>query len=106
MQPGNQGSLSDQIISVTNSMETMPGDETRKKLVALINELINNDFNSLVQLLYRVDVFERKIRDSLNANGNSAEIIADLIIERQLQKVAHRKTFTTNSRQQNDEEKW
>ena len=63
MQPGNQGSLPDQIISVTNAMETMPGDETRKKLVALINELINNDFNSLVQLLYRVDVFERKIRD-------------------------------------------
>ena len=50
----------DKIISVTNSLEVSPGETIREQLITLINELINKDFAALVQLLYRIDVSEKK----------------------------------------------
>ncbi|MBC7867956.1 MAG: hypothetical protein H7X88_10535 [Gloeobacteraceae cyanobacterium ES-bin-316] len=69
------------------------------KLCAYINELIINDFERLVSLLYRIDVSEKKIKTFLQRQPgvNAAETIAVLIIERQLQKI--------KSRQENRREK-
>lgn len=108
MQSENQISITDRIIVATNSILEKPSEEIRKKLIALINELISKDFHSLVQLLYRVDVDEKKIRIYLsqNINEDSASILVDLIIERQLQKIESRKKFSASGNDETDEERW
>ena len=49
-----------------------------------MNEFINQDFSKVVQLLYRIDVSEAKLKKVLHENPNedAAGLIADLIIER------------------------
>ena len=60
----------------------------RAALIARVNELILNDFNKLVQILYRVDVSENKLKAVLkqSPHNDAAELITDLLIERQLEK--------------------
>jgi hypothetical protein len=98
----------DKIIAVTNSTEKASEEKIRAQLVSLINELINEDFQALIQLLYRIDVSEKNIRINLEKNSDidSATVLADLIIERQLQKIDSRKKFNSNNSDENDEEKW
>jgi len=100
--------IPDEIVSVSNKLETDSTEKIREKLIALLNEIINKDFNSLVQLLYRIDVNEKKIRLYLKEklNEDSSSVIADLIIERQLQKIESRKKFSTKNGKETDEEKW
>lgn len=101
-------SLPDKIINVTQSIPFEPLNEVKEKLILLINELIDKDFQSLIQLLYRIDVSEKKIRLYLNQkpNQDSANLIADLIIERQLQKIETRKKFKSRNSRENNEERW
>jgi hypothetical protein len=98
----------DKIISAANSIEQIPKEKTREDLISLINELINKDFHSLIQLLYRIDINEKKIRIYLNENRDkdSASVLADLIIERQLQKIESRKKFNQKTNAEDDEERW
>ena len=80
----------------------------KEMLSAHINYLITHNFNHLVSLLYRIDVSETKLKTLLKENPgeDAGKIIAELIIERQLQKIKTRQQF--NQREQNisDEEKW
>lgn len=82
-------------------------NELHKKLSAEINHLINNNFEKLVFYLYRIDVDENKMRFILDQNEgeNAADLIADLIIERQLQKIESRKKFR-NDGNIDEDEKW
>ncbi len=54
-----------------------------------INWLINNNFSQLVQMLYRLDIDEDKLRSLLQNQQDidAATLITHLIIERQLKKV-------------------
>ncbi len=82
-------------------------EELKEKLAAHINFLINNHFDKLIFYLYRIDVSESKLKNLLAQNeGNKASaIIADLIIERQLQKIETRKQ--SGQQEPSDEnEKW
>ncbi len=111
MQSENRISIFEKIVAITNSIQKIHAVEIREQLIVLVNELINKDFDALVQLLYRIDVYEKKVRLSLNQNTNedAASIIADLIIERQLQKIESRKQFRenkTNETNESNEEKW
>src|SRR5450432_3586905 len=83
-------------------------DQMRQQLQAAINELIKSDFQKLVNVLYRVDVNERKLKYLLqeNVGADAAVIIADLIIERQLEKIKTRAAFTGSNDNTSDEEKW
>ena len=91
----NQISVTDKIVATVNTLPEKPIEEIREQLISLINELINTDFHALVQLLYRIDVDEKKLKQLLKAHADidSASIIADLIIKRQLQKIATKKQF-------------
>ena len=82
--------------------------EAENFLAEEINELIKNDFNHLVQILYRIDVNETRLKQVLNSNPNedAGKIIAALIIERQLQKIKSRQEFTQKDNDFSDEEKW
>ena len=108
MESQNSLTTAEKIIDITNAIHVVSYDETRLQLISLINELINKDFQSLIQLLYRIDVSEKKIRSFLdqNTDKDSATILADLIIERQLQKTESRQRFSNKNKPASDEEKW
>src|SRR5579862_6244718 len=91
----NQMSIPDKIFAATNTLQDKPPEEIREQLISLINELINDDFEALVQLLYRIDVDEKKLKYllQLHADVDSPSIIVDLIISRQLQKSATKEQF-------------
>lgn len=83
--------------------------ELKNKLSSYIHHLINNDFNKLVSILYRIDVSEQKLRQLLEGNPleDAGTIIAELIIERQQQKLQSRKLFPGTGENSIDEnEKW
>ena len=87
---------------------TPKNNNAYEKLVALINHLINNDFNTLVQLLYKVDVDEKGLQKTLHQNKNkdAAVLIANMMIERERQKKEHRFKNNQNNAQIPDDEKW
>lgn len=83
---------------LSNTLQTqnkeMDWEAVREQLVELIHELIESDFNRLLTLLYQIDVSEVKIRKALAEKEKMAgEVIADLIIERQKEKVEMRKKY-------------
>ena len=92
------------IASINNSLglelkESISTDELKNLLSLHIHHLINNDFNKLVGILYRIDVSETKLRQLLENNPaeDAGIIIAELIIERQIQKINSRKENKSNN---------
>ena len=89
----------------------LPGNITleglREKIADHVNELIQNDFQKLVNILYRIDINEPRLKLLLKENPNSdaGKIIADLIIERQIQKIRSRREHRKDENI-SDEEKW
>jgi hypothetical protein len=77
-------------------------------LAEKINALIKDDFNLLIQILYRIDVNETRLKQVLkdNPNEDAGKIIAALLIERQLQKISTRGQFKRKNDNFSDEEKW
>jgi hypothetical protein len=69
-------------------------------LIAYINDCIQHDFNKLVQLLYRIDVSEAKLKYilQLNPNEDAAKLIAAVIIERLAATKAARASFSTTNK--------
>ena len=59
-------------------------------------------------LLYRIDVSEERIKTLLSNNTDvyAAEIITDLILERQKQKAISRQQFKSQQHIVDDEEAW
>jgi hypothetical protein len=88
--------------------EKISMEELRQQLSAEINDLIVHDFQKLVGILYRIDINERKLKYLLqeNVGEDAAVIIADLIIERQLQKIKSRQEYRRDNTNINEEEKW
>jgi hypothetical protein len=68
-------------------------------LETIINELIKEDFSKLVQLLYRIDVSEAKLKNILeaNPNENAGKLIAEVVIERLAATKKARESFSTKS---------
>ncbi|MCA6449692.1 MAG: hypothetical protein IM584_03050 [Chitinophagaceae bacterium] len=78
-----------------------------EQLAEFIHQLIDKDFSRLVQLLYRLDVSEAKLRSVLleHPTGDAGEMIAQLILERIAQREKNKQLF----KQQGDipeDEKW
>lgn len=82
-------------------------DELKKLLADYINPLISNNFHKLISILYRVDINESKLRKLLTDNPaqDAGMIIAELIIERQLQKIKTKKENKSNNTI-SEEDKW
>ena len=77
--------------------ENYSNQDLESKLAIYINELIDKDFNKLVNLLYRIDISEQKLKIALQNEDktiSSSKTIAKLIIERQLQKLEFRNKFS------------
>lgn len=82
-------------------------NDIRQQLVIYINQLLVEDFPKLVQLLYRVDISEKKLKLLLqeNKDTDAAEIITDLLIKRQEEKQRMKEEFRKNDKIE-DDEKW
>jgi hypothetical protein len=100
------------IPAIRHSMNIdMPEDVSfemlKEKLADYINHLIQADFEKLVSLLYRIDVSEAKLKYILKENPgeDAGDIIAELIIERQLQKIKSRQEHRRDSAI-SDEDAW
>jgi hypothetical protein len=93
-------SLSRPVIASASShfdLETRTGEENdfarfREALIDRISFLLDHDFERLLGLLYRVDVSEEKAKRMLAENPERpvAEVFADLVIERETEKVKSR----------------
>ncbi|MET4082906.1 hypothetical protein ABIB40_002870 [Pedobacter sp. UYP30] len=66
-------------------------------LAAYLNELVANDFNKLIGILYRIDISQEKAVAALAEGAETetaGEILASLIINRQKEKIYYRKLYS------------
>ena len=95
---GEEDKISPEIISeVLQSLPMhQPGEIiSYAELCDKINHLITSDFHSLVNILYRMDVSETRISSALSGHPgtDAAKLIADLMLERQAEKIKSRKKY-------------
>ena len=80
--------VEDSIQAAATELEIERRDENeeqlRKIIIDRIRDLIHSDFQKLVNILYRMDVSETKLKRMLeeNPDNDAGVIIAELIIER------------------------
>lgn len=81
---------------------------SKAQLVAFIQELIVKDFAALVQLLYRLDISEVKLKETLatHTNTDAGLLIAEMIIDRLEQKKKARKEFGNKDWGGSEEDRW
>lgn len=92
---------------VTPSLSVARQETIKQQLATYLNDLLQHDFQTLVQLLYRVDVSEKKVKALLTEKPteDAGNLLADLLIERQLEKAAARQNFSSPP-PGTDEERW
>jgi hypothetical protein len=83
-------------------------EEGKALLARHINDLILHRFEYLVHILYRLDVSEIKLKQLLQSypGEDAGLLIAELIIERQLQKIKTRQQSKPPRNTASDEEIW
>jgi hypothetical protein len=91
-----------------NLYDQLNEKELRLRVQEKVNELIEHDFGMLVNILYRIDVSEQKVKQLLQSNGDkdAAAIIAGLIIERQMEKIKSRRDTRHFDSPDSTEDKW
>ena len=93
-------------LGITLKEKDYPFD--KQKLADKINELVDTQFQKLVSILYRMDVSETKLKQLLSDNPgtNAGLIIADLMIERQEEKIRSHQQFSKRDENIDDDERW
>ncbi|HEY0298720.1 MAG TPA: hypothetical protein VGB84_05825 [Arachidicoccus sp.] len=78
------------------------------KMINAVEYFINKDFTKLTEILYRVDVDEKKLKENIAQAPatDASEIIARMLLERHQQKLALRKKFKQPSDHISEDEKW
>ncbi|PWS29397.1 hypothetical protein DHW03_06155 [Pedobacter yonginense] len=64
-------------------------ERLRQAIIDVFADLVDHDFSKLIQILYKADVDQYKLKALLETSEgrSSAEVIADAYIERQLAKI-------------------
>lgn len=94
-------SLLREITVALSKADLLPAEHTgsyealKKQLTEVIRFLLHQDFERLIGILYRIDVSEKAFKEILASPDprTHAEQIAELVIERQVQKVLFRKKY-------------
>ncbi|ALL07489.1 hypothetical protein AQ505_19530 [Pedobacter sp. PACM 27299] len=70
--------------------------QIRERLVQAFAYLLDNDISKMMNILYRTDVDEEKLKSLLISNSElpSAEVIADAYLRRQKEKIETRKKYS------------
>lgn len=72
-------------------------EDVYHKLYDQITRFVQQDFNGLMRLLYRIDISEHKVQRQMDLiQDDTARAISELIIKREIQKVILRKQFSTD----------
>ena len=97
----------EELVNLNHQLTALQKLEMKEQLTVYINHLLLHDFNKLVQILYRVDVDEKKLKELLQQgkDTDAAVIIADLLIQRQEEKVKTKEAFKSDDNIP-DEDKW
>ena len=99
---GNVKKVSELIIqdfnleSENSLVDTQHLDELKEKLEKIVAYLLDNDFERLLNAMYRLDINEEKFKmamSGLSGNGISNEIV-NLIIAREIQKIQTREKYS------------
>lgn len=71
-------------------------EEILEKLVPAVNHLLDTNMNSLMNILYRMDVSEQKVKKVLATSEPEkvGEFVSRLILDRQLEKIETRKKYS------------
>ena len=84
-------------LQIEETVSERSSAEQLEVLVTFIDDLIRNDFNGLLSILYRVDISEEKLKRTLAENKDtqvqSAELIAELLVEREQEKIISRAKY-------------
>ena len=90
------------------SCPELTNDEWLHALSKRINEMVLHEFPRLVEILYRLDIDEKKL--ALLLKGSPAtdvgEIIGKIVIKRQLEKIQSRDAYRHRDVDIDDDEKW
>lgn len=72
-------------------------DELFTRILPFIEKLLTQNANGFYALMYRIDISEVQIRNALSKDRTrpAAEVLADLILKRELLKVVMRRKFST-----------
>lgn len=97
----------EELLRLNHQLSSLEQVEMKEQLIVYINYLLLHDFNKLVQILYRVDVDEKKLKVLLQENKetDAAIIIADLLLQRQEEKIKTKQEFKPGD-DIPEEEKW
>lgn len=81
--------------SLIPSVELNSLEEFRNYLTDKLRFLLDEKFETLVNLLYRIDLNEEKLAAMFSGSNRSLipQQLADMIIERQIQKIRFRKLY-------------
>jgi len=87
--------------SISNNYSLIPSTNIdslngfREYLTKELRILLDEKFDTLVNILYRIDINEKKLNQLFSGKNRDyiPAVLADLIIERQLQKIKLRKLY-------------
>jgi hypothetical protein len=101
-------SSNDIVRLVSSAVSVQELEDLRQNLASHLDTLISGDFLALVRVLYRLDISEKKLKKILEETGgkNASFTIADMIIERQLQKIRSRAEHKKGNDNIPDDERW
>lgn len=81
--------------SLIPSIDLNSLEEFKKYLTEKLKFLLDEKFDTLVNILYRIDISEKKLSQLFSGDNRDSipSVLADLIIDRQLQKIRLRKLY-------------
>ena len=70
-------------------------EEFRKYLTEKMKDMLDKNYNLLINTLYRIDISEKKLSKLFSSKNKESipEKLADLIIERQIEKINFRRQY-------------
>jgi hypothetical protein len=76
-------------------------EQLKKYLTSRIIELLDRNYEKLLNILYRIDINEDKLNDLFGSKNRDyiPEHLAELIIERQLQKIKFRNAYREKNKE-------
>ena len=88
--------------------------DTEEKLLDWLTQridfMVSHDFERLIQLLYRIDVSESKLKAMIAQNDafESSRVVAKMILDRQKQKIYWRDKFKNDvyDNEEEESERW
>lgn len=78
----------------------------KEQLAVVLNDIADRDFGRLLNVLYRIDISETTVKKALKEQSedtNIGVVLADLIIQRQKEKMEWRKKYRDWTKNQTDE---